>query len=198
MQVLINGKPEPNFDAKRERKLGVTGERPFAEGKVMSEEDMTGGFQRRMKLIYGVLGVFSAAAFIGLPFVDLSEAAIIVPVDAVLAVSLGLFMRFMYRRAVAKETAAAGPRLKRMAVLPGTTVRADAGGLTIGGHVTAWPDLTIDTLEITKVATTEGDDVTYIGALQMTAAGKPILLDSAAITNGRLVVDYAWRRLRGH
>jgi hypothetical protein len=198
MQVLINGRPEPAFDVRKERKLTITGEREFAEGKVMSEDDMIGGFQRRMKILYGVLGAFCVVVFIGLPFADLSEASIIVPVDVVLAVSLGFYMRFTYRRSFAKERAAVGPRLKRMAAPPGATVRADPAGLTVGGHVTRWSDLTIDTLEVIRVSTTEGGDVRYIGALVMTAGGSPIVLDSTAITDGRMIVDYAWRRLRGH
>ena len=118
--------------------------------------------------------------------------------DLVIAASLYFLLRFMFRRNIAKEAAAAGPRLKRMGMLAGSTVRADPGGLTTGVHVTPWSDLTIETVEITHTSGGDDAEISFIAALLMTAAGKPIVLDHAAITNGRLIVDYAWRQLRGH
>ena len=78
---------------------------------------------------------------------------------------------------------------------PGTAVRLDAGGLTVGGRLSAWSALTIDELGVRQRQGSESR-VTYIERLVLSDAGRVVPLDALFLGNGRALLQQAWCRLR--
>jgi hypothetical protein len=82
----------------------------------------------------------------------------------------------------------------------GTAIFLDAKGLSVGSDIFAWPSLAIDQVELTRASTSSGETSTVIhivDRLSLSAGTKTIVLDRAMLHNGLLLVDNAWRKLRG-
>jgi hypothetical protein len=160
LQVIVNGKPAKGLDAKLEGRVTARREADIAEGFVLSADAIVIAAERRMKLIYGVAGgvagVIALVILIGGSFSEPSVLIIALPVAVVGAIGIGWLMAFMYRRNMAKARARIGPALAHLPS-PGTTVRADQAGLSVGGHIEPWSAFTIETLDILDVRSEDAD-----------------------------------------
>ena len=111
--------------------------------------------------------------------------------------ALLLFMVLLLRHRVRNWNRKLARRVDGLAP-PGTTIRLDASGLSIGAEVFAWPSLAIEAVEFTSGSLPSGDtstDIMLIERLSLTAGPKAIALDRAMMQNGILLVDNCWRRL---
>ena len=78
---------------------------------------------------------------------------------------------------------------------PGTPVRIDADGLTIGSATTPWPSLKLTRVNLGKVRSRYGTRGYWVEQLLFDIAGRPLVLDAAAITHGQEIVDTIFDRL---
>jgi hypothetical protein len=108
-------------------------------------------------------------------------------------VALGALIWFLFRRNLADVRT----RAEAIGSLepPGTAIRIDASGLSVGGAMHAWPDVTIEEVGVAE-RNANNSTVFYIERLTLAAAGRPLLLDTQALTNGRPIVEQTWRLAR--
>jgi len=161
MRVLVNGKPVDGLDPKLERRLSVVRRRDSVEGVVLTADAIVAARARTMRILFGFLGGLCVLTMGALLFAAAKEAPRDLPIVVALALlgalAIGSLMAFGYRRDLAKTAAGAGPRLARMAP-PGTMIRVDDTGLTVGRQANPWPAVEVDALEITRVSGGEGAD----------------------------------------
>src|SRR5580658_10818 len=152
MQIAVNGKPVAALSSAVEKRLGERHSPEVAAGEVFSAEQSTAAWERRMRIFYGVvLGVAGAIAIAALVMAASWEPGaliVVLPIYLALAGGVAWLLWWAYRRNLAKLRVRADAQLPRMAAA-GTNIRADADGLSIGQIRHAWPDLVIDTVEIT-------------------------------------------------
>ena len=79
---------------------------------------------------------------------------------------------------------------------PGTPVRIDDNGLTIGSATTPWSALKLTRVNLRKVRRTYASFRNdYVEQLLLDIAGRPVALDAAAITHGQQIADTIFNRL---
>jgi hypothetical protein len=197
MQIAVNGKPVAALSPAVEKRLAGRHSPEVAEGAVLSAEQSTAAWARRMGLLYGVLcgvgGTIATAALIAAAWWEPRDLTLVLPVYVILAGGLAWLLRFAYRRNLAKLRGRADAQLPRMAPA-GTDIRADADGLTIGQRRNAWSDLVIDAVEITDT-TFDDSSVSWIERLDLSGDGRVIVLDTVLIGNGAAVIAKVWREL---
>jgi hypothetical protein len=197
MQIAVNGKPVAALSPAVEKRLAGRHSPEVAEGAVLSAEQSTAAWARRMGLLYGVLcgvgGTIATAALIAAAWWEPRDLTLVLPVYVILAGGLAWLLRFAYRRNLAKLRGRADAQLPRMAPAE-TNIRADADGLTIGQRRNPWSDLVIDAVEITDT-TFDDSSVSWIERLDLSGDGRVIVLDTVLIGNGAAVIAKVWREL---
>jgi hypothetical protein len=197
MQIAVNGKPVAALSPAVEKRLAGRHSPEIAEGAVLSAEQSTAAWARRMGLLYGVLcgvgGTIATAALIAAAWWEPRDLTLVLPVYVILAGGLAWLLRFAYRRNLAKLRGRADAQLPRMAPAE-TNIRADADGLTIGQRRNPWSDLVIDAVEITDT-TFDDSSVSWIERLDLSGDGRVIVLDTVLIGNGAAVIAKVWREL---
>jgi hypothetical protein len=79
---------------------------------------------------------------------------------------------------------------------PGTPVRIDDSGLTIGSTTTPWQDLTLTRVNLRKARRSYASFRRYyVEQLVLDVGGKRVVLDAAAITHGQEIADTIFNRL---
>ncbi len=197
MQIAVNGKPVAALSPAVEKRLAGRHSPEVAQGAVLSAEQSTAAWARRMGLLYGVLcgvgGTIATAALIAAAWWEPRDLTLVLPVYVILAGGLAWLLRFAYRRNLAKLRGRADAQLPRMAPAE-TNIRADADGLTIGQRRNPWSDLVIDAVEITDT-TFDDSSVSWIERLDLSGDGRVIVLDTVLIGNGAAVIAKVWREL---
>ncbi len=199
MRVLIDGKDVPDLTPAIIRAIAPGRPADTAEGEILSDTDAEAAVMRRVRwMLIALTGI--TALFIGLILIaalsecTFEERLIIFPVTIVLIACLAFMFRWRYRKSRREWLAKAAMRTMAWPP-PGTRVRADAVGLTVGGRAAAWPELRPDRVELTDV-THDGDRTLILTLLSLETSGPPIVLDSMMMTNGAAIVAFAWRQLR--
>ena len=195
MRVLINQKPMANFSAKQERNVKLASEQTSISGAVMSADEATATFRRRMNWLFGALAAVALVMIVGLAMLaDPPDAPLIHTSAAlILAVLMG-FLFYLYRRRTKAWDASIARRIAAVATA-GSSVQVSDMGLELAGRTLSWPSLTIDAVELVKFSS---EDATFflIERLLLTSPRGSVVLDSALMRNGRALVDNAYRRLR--
>jgi hypothetical protein len=79
---------------------------------------------------------------------------------------------------------------------PGTPVRIGADGLTIGSATTPWPSLKLTRVNLRRARRRYYHPPRYwVEQLRLDIAGRPVVLDAAAITHGQEIADTILNRL---
>lgn len=79
---------------------------------------------------------------------------------------------------------------------PGTPVRVDEAGLTIGSTTTPWPALKLVRVNLRKARRSYASFRRYdVEQLVRDVAGKRVVLDAPAVTNGQELADTIFNRL---
>jgi len=201
MKVLMQHRPIERL-SKSDLKMLASG-KPSDEiaGTVISGDQATAKVLRGATIRWSLIAVFAcgviiAPAFVGAvyKFSDASPAAkLIIILAGLAALAIGAAVpRWQYRRAARLWIEHLPERVAAMPA-PGTEVRLDAIGVSIGSRAGSWSQLRIDQLELVD----GGDEVRSlrIERLMLTGAGALMTLDSDLIENGPQMVQTACRRL---
>jgi len=201
MRILIDGKPVDGLTAKRERSLMLGKVQDGVEGTVLTPAEATETYIRQtrrwFKILGGIAFVLMAAIAIAGISSDPREGVFIALGALIAGGALLLFMVLLLRHRVRNWNRKLAHRVDGLAQ-PGTAIRLDPSGLSIGVEVFAWPSLAIESVEFTSGSLPSGDtstDIMLIERLSLTAGPKAIALDRAMMQNGILLVDNCWRRL---
>jgi hypothetical protein len=198
MRTLLNGRELDGLDPGLERRLaGGVSNRPV-EGVALSDQGSIAARAGQLRLILGAATAFvilSLALNVGIVAARAPQAMALVWLIASIALGVTLALVFgLYvlmlgahrRRVEARPDTGLAPQ---------TVVRVDAAGLTVAGLVVPWVALTADELWV-RERLENRRRVTYVERLGLSDGHRPVVLDALFLTNGRAVLEQAWRRSR--
>jgi hypothetical protein len=196
MRYSIEGKPVEGVPTRDVNNLSVAREKPEVEAVLIAADEALRRGKRSLSIRYGV--VAAVIAIVPPPMIAADPRDWMIIAAAILAIWIffAWYMPFMYRRKLkqfASRMAAA-----TLPAAPGTAVRADQTGLTIGDRSWPWPQIAIDSIGLTRQST-GGDQPTNYTLLQnlgLTAGGEQIQLDGNTLSTGNAVLDQIYRRLK--
>ncbi len=196
MRDLVDGKPVDGVPTRDVNNLRVAHERPEADAVIISTDEALRRYKKLLKILYGFLAIVIALAPPGLVAVDPRDWIVLVPVVLAIWAIFARFMPFMFRRKVRQF--AARMNVTTLPAPPGTAVRVDRTGLTIGARSWAWSQLSIDSIELTR-SSTGGEyptNYTILQSLGLAAGGERIQLDGNMLSTRSAVLDQIYRRLK--
>jgi hypothetical protein len=194
MKILLNHNPIERL-SQRDLKLLTEGA-PIDEiiGSVLSGEAATAKVLLFARIFFVSIGVFAGGLEIWVLFNIARDASpmerqlIMLAAITVFAV-IGALFRFAYQRTASRWMERLPDRVAAMPA-PGTEVRLDANGVSIGTRTGAWSKLRIDQLEL--VRTGFGEDVSMlIERVMLAGVGELMTLDCNLIENGKQMVETA-------
>jgi hypothetical protein len=152
--------------------------------------------KRSLSIRYGVVAAVIVIVPPAMIAADPRDWMIIAAAIVAIWIFFAWYMPFMYRRKL--KQFASRMAATTLPAAPGTTVRADQTGLTIGDRSWPWPQITIDSIGLTRQST-GGDqptNYTLLQSLGLTAGGAQIQLDGNTLSTGNAVLDQIYRRLK--
>jgi hypothetical protein len=198
MQVTVNGREVGRLESKLERRLVPKRALDTGNGVIWGEDEAVAQGGRGMKTLYGGAAGFGAlimvAAIAAAASYEPRDLVVVVPLALVAAAATAWLLRFVYGRNIEKIRARAQAQLPHMPA-PGTVIRIEPEGLSVGGHRQPWSGLAIEAVDITDTRFND-EDLAYIERLRLAGGGRPIVLDMMLMQNARRVLDAAWLRLR--
>ena len=196
MRYLVNGKPVDGVPAGDLRNLTVARERPEAEAVLISTDDALRRYKKLLKILYGFLAVVIALVPPALVAADPGDWTILVPPVLAVWAFFAWFLPFMFKRKVRQFTARMTTTI--LPAAPGTKLRVDQTGLTIGGKSWEWSRLAIESIGLERVQS-GGDyptNSTILQSLVLSAGGERIPLDGNTLSTGSAILDQIYRRLK--
>jgi hypothetical protein len=193
MQVTIKGRPALDLPANWDDDIRLGSERTEVSGAVLDTATAAARFLFRYRIVCTCFVVFVwlvlyAMAALATP----GDQAILVPFGLVMAVLMPLAfvaVYFVRRRgllASLPERARAGPP-------PGTKIRVDASGLTIGDRFAAWNDLTLDRVDFELIKGRYGARTYLVHQVAVRARDFSYTLDGLLMEQGHAIVAEIWR-----
>jgi hypothetical protein len=197
MKIVMDGKTVERWGAAEERKLTLARDSDAVEGIILSADQVAAAAERMRRILYSVLILVVAVVFTAAGFgVESGDLWVILPVMALLALSLAAFMTFMFRRQMAKARLQVAEIGRAYAAPPGSAVRANAQGLTLASHSMPWPTLSIANVDIENLSIGEDGNMRVIQRLSLVSGRSSITLFANGMKNGRAIIDKVWRELR--
>jgi len=193
MQVTIKGRPATNLPADWDDDIRLGSERPEVSGAVLDGDAAAAKFLLRYRivctcavvLIWLVLYAMAAMATPG-------DRAFLVPFGWVMAVLMPLVFLAIYlvRRSRLYDSL---PARAQAAPPPGTKIRVDAAGLTIGGRLAAWNDLTLDRVDFELIKSRYGSRTYLVHQVAVRTKDLSYTLDGLLLEQGHAIVAEIWR-----
>jgi hypothetical protein len=194
MKVLVNGRETLPLAAKRERTISLGAKPAEVAGEVISQAQASAAITRASRFFFYFMSGFCILLIVGVAVMaDPPDRLYIFPFALAVLVFVLWLLRWSYRRTQRRWLAQAPARAADLPP-PGTAVRLDAAGLTMGDRAIAWPSLSVARLELLEVS--GGDDTTVlVDRLLLDTPDAPVALDRTLMKNGAAIVAYAYRRL---
>jgi hypothetical protein len=198
MRALLNGRDIGALDERLARRLSGRPTDKVIEAVVISPEASIAARAGQLRVLLGaVAGLVAFILVLNLTIIVTSVPVsmwIIVLVVAITVVVTGGLVFGLYalmlgdhrKRVVARAASA---------MTAGTEVRLDATVLRAGGEAWLWPTIKVEELGI-RERQGEHQRLTYADWLVLTDGRRTIRLDALFLTNGREVLEQAWRRLQ--
>jgi hypothetical protein len=194
MEVMINGRQTTSLPANWERDIRLGAERPEVEGRVLGPEAAAAKFLFRYRIICACVMVF-IWLFLGVMFAlgQPQDQLRFGPFFLALAVvtPLLLVVAYLVRRS---RLYASLPQRSRVAPPPGTEIRVDGSGLTIGGRFATWREVEIDRVNFEFFTGRHGGRIYLVHQLDVRSKDFSFRLDGVLISEGSAIVAEIWRR----
>jgi hypothetical protein len=203
MRILINDEPADSLTAKQEKSFMLSRVEQEVKAIVLTPAEATGVYISQTKRWFLILGsiaivLIAALAITGL-VADPMDGGFVAVGAVIIGAAFVLFMSLLLGHRIRTWNRKLQHRGEGLPPA-GTAIFLDAKGLSVGSDVFAWPSLAIDQVELTRTSASSGETSTVIHIverLSLLAGTKPIVLDRAMLQNGLLLIDNAWRKLRG-
>jgi hypothetical protein len=197
MRLFIDGKPVADFPAGRMREVTARAPREPAEAVVIDPETALRRIMRAGRWFYGGVGGLAAVLIgglvIGVVFGDPSDAIIVLPVAPIAAIACYFLLHWGYGRSLRRWHAGSQARAAALSA-PGTPVRADANGLTIGDTAASWASLEVEALYFNQVSV--GEDTVYaIERFALLGEGRRFTVDRDLLSAGEPIMQWIYARL---
>lgn len=199
MRIVIDEKPSEPLTAAQQREISLWTTKDSFQGSMLSTDEATHAYTSRTKWLYIVsTGIFfvlgCGVAVLAAPS---DQPAIYIAV-LVLTLLIAASQFFLLRRRTRVWNERMSRRVAGLAPSSGK-IGFDTTGLGIGDRVLPWNTLAIQQVDFTRhsIGQTGGRRATMyiIERLSLTSPSGAVVLDTAMMRSGRLIVDNIWRRL---
>jgi hypothetical protein len=193
MQVTIKGRPATDLPANWDKDILLGSERSEVSGAVLDTDAAAAKFLFRYRIVctcgvgfvWLVLYVMAAMATPG-------DRAFFVPFGWVMAMLMPLVFMAIYfvRRNRLYDSL---PARAQASPPPGTRVRVDAAGLTIGDRFAAWNDVTVDRVDFDVIKGRYGSRTYLVHQVAVRAKDFSCVLDGLLMDQGHAIVAETYR-----
>ncbi len=199
MRVLIDQKPSDPLTSAQQREISLWTMKDSFQGSVLTADEATRAHTGKTRWLY----IISTGVFFVL---GCGVALIVTPSDqpavyiAVLGLTLSVaaYQFFLLRRKTRIWSERMSGRLQGLAPSTGK-IGFGTAGISVGERVLPWSGLEIQQVNFIQftIGNTGGRRARMyiIERLSLTSRSGPIVLDTAMMGSGRLIVDNIWRRL---
>jgi hypothetical protein len=198
MRVLLNGRDIGGLEPHLERRLWGRRSDQVVEGVAISPEQSIAARSRQLRLMLGGAAALVAVILALNLFIVAArapQAMGYVAVAAAMAVAVTSALMFgLYALMLGDHRHRVEARATNQ-LAPGTPVRLDPAGLSVGGHASAWSALSVEQLAIRQRLANK-QRITYVEQLTLVDAQRRVNLDALFLGNGRAVLEQAWFRAR--
>ena len=199
MRVLIDQKPSDPLTATQRREISLWTMKDSFQGSMLSADEATRAYTSRTKWLYMVAtGMFFVLGCgVGLVAAPSDQPAIYIAV-LVLTLLIAACQFLFLRRRTRLWNERMSRRVAGLAPSSGK-IGFDTTGLGVSDRVLPWNTLAIQQVDFIRhsIGQTGGRRATMyiIERLSLTSPSGPLVLDTAMMGSGRLIVDNIWRRL---
>ena len=194
MLITIDDKPVDALSPDDESGLPLECEQAQVVGRVLGAEEATARFSRNLAVVgasaTGLIWLFLLVLWIAMTPM---EAQSLGPFFWTVAIVFPLVMVWVYK---IKQSRFLAQQPQRIAALPapGTRIRADQRGLTIGGDFAPWDGLKACAVEMTSM---RGRNVRryFLRRILVRGSGIDCAIEISLIGNGPALVSEVYRRL---
>ena len=199
MHILIDDKPSDPLTPAQQRDISLWTMKDSFQGSMLSADEATRAFTRKTKWLYVIATVLffvlgCSVALVANSSDQLPIFAAIVVITLLLAACQFLLLR--------RRTRIWNERMSRrlLGLAPSAgRIGFDTIGLGVGDRVLPWGTLAIQQVDFIRhsIGLTGGRRSTMyiIERLSLTSPSEAVVLDTAMMASGRLIVDNVWRRL---
>jgi hypothetical protein len=199
MRVVIDDKPSEPLTPAQQREISLWTMKDSFQGSMLSANEATRTYTSRTKWLYMVsTGIFFVLGCgVALLAAPSDQPAIYIAV-LVLTLLIVACQVFLLRRRTRVWNARLSRRVADLAPSSGK-IGFDTTGLGVGDRVLPWNTLAIQQVDFIRhsIGQTGGRRATMyiIERLSLTSPSGAVVLDTAMMGSGRLIVDNIWRRL---
>ena len=198
MLIIVDDRPVDALEPDAESALAVGGEQAEVEGRVRSAEEATARLSRNLLIVAAcatgfVWLVLLAPWIVMTPMQSRSLAPFFLGFIG-LAIIFPLAMIWMYKNKRARWLAREPERIAA-APAPGTRIRADRRGLTVGDAFAPWGDLTAYAVEMTSMRGRYGRASYFLRRVLVRGPDIDCAIDTSLIENGPALINEVYRRL---
>lgn len=199
MRVLIDDKPSDPLTSTQWREISLWTMKDSFQGSMFSADEATRAYISKTKWMYIIATSMFLALGCGLALLlDPSERPVMYVAILGLAFLVATYQFFSLRRKARIWNERMSRRLLGLAP-PAGKVGFDKIGLGVGDRVLPWDALAIQQADFIRHSITVargGTTTMYIlERLSLASPSGPVVLDTAMMGSGRLIVDNVWRRL---
>ena len=199
MRILIDEKPSEPLTPKQWREISLWTMKDSFQGSMFSADEATRAYTGRTKWVYIIATGMFLALGCGLALLlEPSEQPVMYIAILGLTLLVAAYQFFSLRR----KTRIWNERMSRrlLGLAPSARkVGFDKIALGVGDRVLPWDALAIQQADFIRhsVSVARGGTTTVyiLERLSLTSPSGPVVLDTAMMGSGRLIVDNVWRRL---
>jgi hypothetical protein len=193
MQVTIKGRPVSDLPANWTEDIRLGSERPAVSGLVLDRDAAAAKFLFRYRIVCVCFVIFIWLVLYG-------TVAMAQPGDRLFLGQFGLGMAvlmplvfiavYFVRRNRLYDSL---PERARATAPPGTMVRVDGSGLTIGARFAAWNDVTLDSVDFELIKGRYGNRTYLVHQVAVRATDFTCTLDGLLMEQGPAIVAEIYR-----
>jgi hypothetical protein len=195
MRITVDDKPVDALESDAESALSLQREQAEVEGRVLGAEEAAARLSRNLVIVAAC-----ATGIVWLVLLVLSttmtpiESQSLGPVFVGLAIIFPLVMIWVYKIKHARWLAREPERIAALPA-PGTKIRADRRGLTVGDAFAPWGDLTAYAVEMTSMRGRYGRADYFLRRVLVRGPNMDCAIDISLIGNGPALISEVYRRL---
>jgi hypothetical protein len=199
MRIVIDDKPSDPLTPAQERDISLWTKNDSFQGSILAADEATRAYISKTKWVYvigagGFFAIASALALLAAP----SDQAMVYAGVLVLSLLVAATLFLLLRRRVRAWNERMGKRLLGLAPSSGK-IGFDTSGLGVGDRVLPWASLEIQQVDFVRFSVGQPGGrsarMYIIERLSLASPAGPVVLDTAMMLSGRLIVDNVWRRL---
>jgi hypothetical protein len=195
MRITVDDKPVDALEPDAESALSLQREQAEVEGRVLGAEEATARLSRNLRIVAAcATGIVWLILLVLRTAMTPMESQSLGPVFLGLAIIFPFAMIWVYKNKQARWLAREPERIAA-APAPGTKIRVDRRGLTVGDAFAAWSDLRAYAVEMTSMRDEDGHASYFLRRVLVRGPGIDCAIDISLIENSAALISEVYRRL---